>query len=668
MKNPILGKIVGIILMLFSTINIFGRGVFNGKVAPDEVFVGSNQPVKITAEISGVGLYLSSAVLYQTTAQGQTITNLGPLYDDGTHSDILSGDTIFTAQIQLNPQQAGETYFRVSAAFQGDRNRYLSQVITNTAMNPLPQGAISNAAIALNLVVSNYSIYLTSNTVDQARQLALNDASNNPAVTSANLSDGVLCVVYQGGLHLMEPLSDPNGLPVLSDPIYPSVNGIEIFASWYTGADVNSEKESEITEAPNNAAEIFGNANSMQFQPNPPLIDRDGAASLSVINAWGNNAAVVLCTHGNYYPEKNPSTGVTDYEVVFLSGENIGNGLISTERAADLAASPPRLGIMPYTDFGNPSLIHLRYFVYPGYITRYCAPMRNTLFYMSLCEGLQDDSLWNALAGKGAKVAFGWKNSVYRDFDAAMLRSLMSLMLPSDQTPPMTALQAFNSIQNKCDGHNPLPACLQMRVASSAWNNFTFANWGGLVNGNFETGDWTGWTHGGDYDSYAQITSSQTSEGSYAASLGKWTVSANGYNQGQSGGNEYFYQDIPVSGDNTLLSFDWWQEGYNNANLDWFDAYITDTQGAVLQTLISHGGKPGSSYGSYYNTSGVAPVSSTGYPGNGFSGGWYHINFDVTAYKGSTIRIYFDQHLSGNGYQTRTYIDNVQLSKPIFQE
>ena len=92
--------------------------------------------------------------------------------------------------------------------------------------------------------------------------------------------------------------------------------------------------------------------------------------------------------------------------------------------------------------------------------------MQNTFFYLGACHSLENDSLWDALAAKGAKVAFGWSDTVYTSFDAQTFQTLMGAMLPTDQTPPMSALQAFNSLQTKCDDH-PSPACLQMRVAEA---------------------------------------------------------------------------------------------------------------------------------------------------------------------------------------------------------
>jgi hypothetical protein len=238
-------------------------------------------------------------------------------------------------------------------------------------------------------------------------------------------------------------------------------------------------------------------------------------------------------------------------------------------------------------------------------------------------------------------------------------------MVPNDQTQPLTAQQAFDAIATKCDptvNDSGNHACFRMSFADPDWNNFEFFQ-GGLINGDFETADWTGWIHGGADDSHALIVSAETHGGHYAASIGRWDAAFNGFDPTlEPLGYEYFYQDFIVPNNVTYLKFDWWQEGYDTANWDWFDAYIMNSSGAVLQTLMYQGGKPGTSYGPYFNTATLVPVSyPSGSPGVSVGGGWYEVTTDVSAYRGQKIRIYFDGRWDGYGDQTRTFIDDVRL-------
>ena len=91
-------------------------------------------------------------------------------------------------------------------------------------------------------------------------------------------------------------------------------------------------------------------------------------------------------------------------------------------------------------------------------------------------------------------------------------------------------------------------------------------------------------------------------------------------------------------------------ETYDTAAWDWFDAYIKDTNGNTLMTVLSQAGKPGTNYGPYWTTQ-MADGGT----------GWREVKVDISAYRGQKIRIYFDQRLDGYGDQQRVYVDDVTL-------
>lgn len=61
---------------------------------------------------------------------GTTWSNLGRLYDDGTHGDSTAGDNIYSAQAAVNEAALGTLSFRASVAFQGQVLRAFSNAIT----------------------------------------------------------------------------------------------------------------------------------------------------------------------------------------------------------------------------------------------------------------------------------------------------------------------------------------------------------------------------------------------------------------------------------------------------------------------------------------------------------------------------------------------------------
>jgi hypothetical protein len=259
--------------------------------------------------------------------------------------------------------------------------------------------------------------------------------------------------------------------------------------------------------------------------------------------------------------------------------------------------------------------------------------------------------MWDAIRGKGGKVAFGWDGTVSVSFEDSKFEEVINGLVQNDPDEDIqTVREVFGGISDRVDGWCPFGFCiggsgatLELKTANADWDNFLFYE-GGLVNGDFETGDWTGWTHGGDYD-FRIISGARKHNDNFSAALGRWDTSFHGYDPtSEPYGYEWFYQDFTVPANVTYLKFYWWMETYDTALWDWLDAYIQDTNGNTLITILSHAGKPGSDYGPYWSTS-----------------GWKEVKVDISAYHGQKIRIYFDQRLDGWGDQQRAYIDDVTL-------
>ena len=618
------------ILCLFS-INAFAdKGVFNAKVTPDETFINTPTTITVTAEVGAENLYISSVAAYEVDATGKPKAYLCRMYDDGTHGDETEADTVFTCQFNVNRPTESKIYAAVTAAYSRDRNRYLSPNIEINIYEPIPNETIDSAINELQYLEDSFNAYLSSYDIDTARQMTLQDALSNPSNTAAELCGENLCTIYENKIRGIAFLNDPNNptdqgsinISALPDNIKnPGNNKLLIYGPGY------SDGQDKIVD---HAQTSFNNAAHMTFDPDPPVIMKDANASLDLVKNWGDYGTVIMHTHGGYW-----SVGGVNY-VVLLTGTTATDSNRATY-AADLSAN--RLGV---SSSG-------KYAIYPSYITKHANSMKNTFFYLGACESMRDDSMWNALKDKGAKVAFGWSQTVYRSFNEAKFKELIDPMLPTDQNvEPKTAKQAYDAISDKDDSH-ATPAVLTMKVASAEWDNFVFQE-GGLINGNFETGDWTGWTHGGDYD-YRIIAGARKHGGNYSAALGRWDTAYHGYDPtSEPFGYEWFYQDFTVPNNVTYLKFNWWMETYDTAIWDWFDAYIKDTNGNTLQTILYHAGKPGYNYGPYWTT-------QMAYGGDG----WQEAVVDISAYRGQKIRIYFDQRLDGFGDQQRTYIDDVRL-------
>lgn len=606
---------------------IADKGVFSSQLSVDELFVGEPTLITVSAEVGAEDLYINSVSLYETTAEGQPLQRLGSLNDDGINGDARPADTIFSMQFEVSENVATTRYFRVSAAYRGDRGRYLSPVLPVTVYEPIATSVFEDMLADLAALESAFHNYLLSMSLTEARLAVLGDAQANPNILTAELIDDDLSLLYAPGISGWVPLTDPdeildapgNSVPTSLPADYksPGNDKLLIFAPGYSDAS----PQDKIAD---HAKSQFDNAEFMEFDPNPVTITKDSAASLAVVKTWGNYGTVIMHTHGGYL---NDSAG--NKKVVLLTGTH-SNLINYIANLLDIVAG--RIGVSSG-----------KFYIYPSYITKHAASMQNTFFYLGACESMKDDSMWNALKAKGAKVGFGWSETVFRTFNTDKFKDLINPMLPTNNTQdPITAKASFDAIANKCDAH-ATPACLTMRTASADWQKFVFAE-GGLINGDFETGDWTGWTHGGDYN-FRIVSGARKQNGSYSGALGRWDTAYHGFDPtSEPYGYEWFYQDFVVPNAVTKLKFAWWMETYDTAVWDWFDAYLKDTSGNTLVTILEKAGKPGTNYGPYWTTS-----------------GWQQVEVDLTPYQGQEIRIYFDQRLDGYGDQQRVYVDDVVL-------
>src|SRR5947207_4871407 len=101
-------------------------------------------------------------------------------------------------------------------------------------------------------------------------------------------------------------------------------------------------------------------------------------------------------------------------------------------------------------------------------------------------------------------------------------------------------------------------------------------------------------------------------------------------------GNSSLYQQFTVPVDNSTLNFWYWTCSADFINFDWQDAYITDTNGNILQTLF------------HQCTDNEV---------------WVHQAVNMSPYAGQTVRLKFLVHQDGsNSYLTGMYVDDVTLT------
>lgn len=100
------------------------------------------------------------------------------------------------------------------------------------------------------------------------------------------------------------------------------------------------------------------------------------------------------------------------------------------------------------------------------------------------------------------------------------------------------------------------------------------------------------------------VTSSTSPDG-ISAQIGRWDAPYPGWYSPslEPYGTSYFYIDVDVN-DGGLVSFSYRLRTYDAGIWDWYDIYLVTPTGTV--SLVNHLGKPGSDYGTYWESSTIA--------------------------------------------------------------
>jgi hypothetical protein len=150
-----------------------------------------------------------------------------------------------------------------------------------------------------------------------------------------------------------------------------------------------------------------------------------------------------------------------------------------------------------------------------------------------------------------------------------------------------------------------------------------------ILNGGFETGDFTGWTVDG-FNNPPLVTTAFPHMETFSALAGNLSGP-------EPFGDSSFYQEFTVPASGGMLSFYHSDFTTDTIQFDWQDAYITDSNGTILQTIFHH-------------------CNDTL--------AWINQLVDMTPYAGQTVRIKFLAHQDGSGNNTGMRVDDVILFIP----
>ena len=162
-----------------------------------------------------------------------------------------------------------------------------------------------------------------------------------------------------------------------------------------------------------------------------------------------------------------------------------------------------------------------------------------------------------------------------------------------------------------------------------------------IVNGGFETGSFPPWVIDGTNNSPV-VTTTLAHTGNYSAVAGGNPVVNEFCGTSPAAaqppvGDSSFFQQFTIPAGTSTLSFWHWDCTSDTITFAWQDAYITDGNGNILQTIFHQ-------------------CNDTEQ--------WVNQQVDTTPYAGQTVRIKFLVHQNGNTNLTGMYVDDVQLLVP----
>jgi len=149
-----------------------------------------------------------------------------------------------------------------------------------------------------------------------------------------------------------------------------------------------------------------------------------------------------------------------------------------------------------------------------------------------------------------------------------------------------------------------------------------------IQNGGFESGSLASWTGGGVFAPTA--VTGHAHSGSWSAQLGASSGA-------EPNGDSPLYQTItiPSTATSATLTFWYWPSTTDTITYDWQQAQVQNSSGALLAQIMK--------------------VCSN-------SRAWTQVTYNLIAYKGQTIRIYFSSHQDGYGDLTYMYLDDVTVT------
>ena len=646
-------------------------------ITPDILTV--NTPDTLFAKLtvpSGTYFTDSSAKLVKTDDNGNTVSEIGILYDNGLilNGDDIKGDNVYSGKFIVTETSAGTIKLKATGnVSSGTATATLSsQVFSISVYGQLNSGQVNVVLSTQNNAKGQLVTYLGGNPNNI-------ETAVGQLKTWLESQPGVASVVRDGNTALN--ITYTNGL---TGGMIMSVNETRGGMSSDTG------RRQAVVEIPASRQTIgvndFFATESGRGNTDNILIDNNTIGNRSVLivspyeAVWVNNERPVIIARLQNAPCKNFTVkslinteatvtslfDMTQYGyIVFATHGSNGKAILTGERVDTNAAvyketykallQAGRISIFSNIKITNTGTAEDRGDVWAItnlFISNLSGTFPNTIILNNSCSSTKNPDLANAFIGKGCKTYFGYDKTVNGAFAKMIADSITKRMA-------ITGLTSGQSYFAAADPQSP-----NANFQKGPGNNDDLKYSLSLENSDFESGKIDGWTKIGDGRVINRLGTLGADQGTFMG------IISTGLGFTTSSGS--ISQCFTVANNQSQLTIRWnflseeFLEYIHSQFQDYFRIVLKKQDGSEVTLLSKNIDQIAVQFGADTNMVGQLVAVSPGIvfdQGGVYMTNWQTSTFDVTPYRGQTIVIEFICGDVGDSiYDTAILLDAIKVN------
>jgi hypothetical protein len=616
-----------------------------------------NQSASIIIRLNvpfGTTLSDSVITLWKVNSVNERVDSLGQLLDNGSlyNGDDIKGDNVFSGKISFTETSAGVVrlmaFGKIASKLTGselamvqvynDLTPQMYDQVMNlqnaaaTQLNTLLGGNQNNAEAAANQLKTWLLSQIGVASVEKSgnTSMLINYTNGLKGGLIISLEDDYGYINTRGGYSSISserrkspstPLNKQTvGIPAelgFSKPYF--TKNATLPSTVVGNRNVLIYGPFEAAFAPyNEAANIIARLNLSSCKGFNITHLSNQSANIAALNDLAGYGYVVLATHG--------SQGKS-----FATGEVVDTTLSVYQTTYKAMLLSGKLAIWKNMTISKAGAVKVKndiYAVTASFISGLSGTFQNSIILNNSCESTMNPDLENAFIAKGAKTYYGYTKVVNSGFCVSVADTVTKRLAKDNQ----------NTGQAYWNASDPSSPNAQFQIKGA--NDMIFS--ADLVNGNFEAGNLEGWSKEGDGRVISQLGFLSPPQGSAMGIISSGL--------GYTAANGSISQCVNISQTATTLKVKWnflseeFLEWIGSNYQDYFTIEIIKDDGSVVylysRTIDGFATEYGATTTDPGQLIGVSPgivFDKTSV----YMTGWNSSEFDVTAYRGTTITIVF---------------------------